>query len=96
MSHTLEQKFVYCLVDTRFATFTMHLAIKDTLACYTHRWRNRGGRMGLGPPYFYFWGPGPLLFCLNIVSLSNTINIGSSDKVNRLMKKMLQNFGSLL
>jgi len=33
-----------------------------------------GGRMGLGPP----------VFCLNIISLSNTVSIGSSDKVNRL------------
>ena len=52
----------------------------------THRWRNRRGRMGLGPS----------LFCLNIVSLSSTISVGSSDKVNRLMKKMLQNFGSII
>jgi len=41
-------------------------------------------------------GPRPPLFCLNIVSSSNTITIGSSDKVNRLMKKTLQNFGSIL
>jgi len=42
--------------------------------------------MGLGPP----------LFCLDIVRLRNTISIGSSDKVNRSMKKKLQNFGSIL
>jgi len=33
---------------------------------------------------------------LNIVSLSNTISIGSSDKVNFTMKKTLHNFGSIL
>ena len=53
--------------------------------------------MGLSPPTFISGGGlPPLLFCLNIVSLSNTITIGSSDKVNRLMKKTLQNFGSIL
>ena len=31
-----------------------------------------------------------------MVSLSNTISIGSSDKVNRWMKTTLQNFGSIL
>jgi len=45
-------------------------------------------------------GPGPLLlnfeFRLNIGNLSNTIGFGSSVKVNRLMKEMLQNFGSIL
>jgi len=52
--------------------------------------------MGLGPPTFISGGTGPPLFCLNIVSLSNTISIESSDKVNRLMKKTLQIFGSIL
>jgi len=52
--------------------------------------------MGLCPPTFISGGPCPPFFCLNIVSLSNTISIGSSDKVNRLMKKTLQNFGSIL
>ena len=37
----------------------------------SHRWRNRGGAHGPRPPHFYF--------CLNIVSLSNIISIGSSD-----------------
>ena len=52
-----------------------------------HRWRNRGGRMGLGAPTFISGGPVPPRFCLNITNLSNTVSIGSSDKVNRLMKK---------
>jgi len=56
--------------------------------------------MNLGPATF-FWGGAwtPLLnfeFFLNIVSLSNTISIEFSVKVNCLMKKMLQNFGSIL
>jgi len=62
----------------------------------THIGGETGGRMGLGPPLLFLGGPAPQLFCLNILSLSNTISIGSSDKVNRLMKKMLQNFGSIL
>ena len=41
-----------------------------------------GGRMGLGPP----------LLCLDIVSLSNTISIGSSDKVTCSMKKNVAEF----
>jgi len=62
-----------------------------------HRWRNRGDRIGLGPPCFYFRGGlASQLFGLDIVSLSNTISIGSSDKVNRSMKKTLQNFCSIL
>jgi len=52
--------------------------------------------MDLGPPLLFLGGPGPLLlnleFCLNM----NTSSIGSILKVNRLMKKMLQNFGSIL
>ena len=55
-----------------------------------------GGPHEPRPPTFISGGPGPPLFCLNTVSLSNTISIGSSDKVNRLMKKTLQNFGSIL
>ena len=60
-----------------------------------------GGPHGpsLGPPTFISGGPGPPLlnfeFCLDVVSLSNTISIGSSIKANRLMKKMLQNSGSI-
>ena len=46
----------------------------------------RGGPHGPRPPTFISGGPGPPLFCLSSVSLSNTISIGSSDKVNRLMK----------
>jgi len=56
--------------------------------------------MCLGSPTFISGGSDPRLlnfeFCLNIVSLSNTISIESSDKINRLMKKMLQNFASIL
>jgi len=55
-----------------------------------------GGPHGLGPSLLFLGGPWPPLFCPNIVSLSNTISIGSSDKVNHLMKKPLQNFGSIL
>jgi len=55
-----------------------------------------GGCMGLGPPLLFLGGPGPPLFCLNVVSLSNTISVGSSDKVNRSLKKTLQNFDSIL
>jgi len=55
-----------------------------------------GSRMGLGPPLLFLGRPSPPLFCLNIVSLSNTISIGDSDEVNRLMKKTLQNCGSIL
>jgi len=51
--------------------------------------------MGLGSPLLFLGGAGPQLFCLNIVRLSNTISIGSSDKVNRT-KQTLQNFGSIL
>jgi len=54
-----------------------------------------GGRMGLGPPLlFLFQIFFNFEFCLNIVNSSSTISIGSSVKANRLMKKMLQNFGS--
>jgi len=52
--------------------------------------------MGLGPPLLLLGGPGLPRFCRNIVGLSNTISNGSSDKVNRLLKKTLQNFGSIL
>ena len=52
--------------------------------------------MGLVLPTFISGGPIPPLFCLDIVCLSNAITIGSSDKVNRSMKKTLQNFGSIL
>jgi len=45
-------------------------------------WRNRGCRMGLGPPHLYLGSLSPTFF-LNIISLSNTISIGSNDKVNR-------------
>jgi len=46
-----------------------------------------GGTVGAAwaetPSLLFLGGPGPPLFCLNIVSLSNTISIGYSDKVNR-------------
>jgi len=54
-----------------------------------------GGRMGLASPLLFLGGVPPTFF-LNFVSLSNTTNIGSSDEVTRLMKKTLQNFGSIL
>ena len=40
--------------------------------------------MGLGPPTFISGGPGAPVLFLNIIGLSNTISIGSGDKVNRL------------
>jgi len=43
--------------------------------------------MGLSPPLLFLGRSAPPLFCLCIVSLSNTISIGFSDKINRLMKK---------
>ena len=52
--------------------------------------RYTGGGTGGGA-----WAQAPPLFCLDIVRLRNTISIGSSDKVNRSMKKKLQNFGSI-
>ena len=56
-----------------------------------------GGAHGPRHPHFYFWGSGPPLlncdFCLN---RCDTISIGPTLKVNRLMKKILQNFGSIL
>jgi len=61
--------------------------------------------MGLGPPLLFLGGLAPRIFCLKIagesrpimiLSLGNTISIGSSDKVNRLMKITFQNFGSIL
>jgi len=56
--------------------------------------------MGLGPPHFYFWGglASPVFnveFCLNMFKNHNKQAIGSIVKVNRLMKNMLQNFGSV-
>ena len=51
--------------------------------------------MGLGP-HFYFWGVWTPTFLSKYRKFSNTISIGSSDKVNRLMKNTLQNFGSIL
>jgi len=69
------------------------------LMAENHRWRNRDGRMAQDPQLLFLEGPGPSLlnveFCLNIICLRNTISIGSSVKENRLMKKMLQNFGSI-
>jgi len=56
------------------------------------------GRMGLGPPTFISgraWPP-TFKFRILLLSLSNTICIGSIVKVNRSMKKMLQNFDSIL
>jgi len=45
-----------------------------------------GGAHGPRLPHFYFWGGlSPPLFFLNIVSVSNTISIGSSDKENHSM-----------
>jgi len=76
---------------------------KGLVKCHTsasqvlkHRWRDRGGRIGLAPPTFISGGACPPLFYLDIVSLINTISIGSSDTVNRSMKKSLQNFGSIM
>jgi len=43
-----------------------------------------------------FLGGAAPTFFLNIVSLSKTISIGSSEKVNRPIKKKLQNFSSIL
>ena len=51
---------------------------------------------GPSTPLLFLGEAVPPLFCLNIASLSSTISIGCSDKVNRLMKKKLQNFGSIL
>jgi len=56
-----------------------------------HRWRNRGGAWAYAP-HFFLGLPSPPLFCLNTVSLSNIISIGSSDKVNCLMKKNVAEF----
>jgi len=60
----------------------------------------KGGGTGAAcalAPHFHLWGGlAPPLFFLNIISLSNTIRIKSSDNVNRLMKKTLQNFRSIL
>jgi len=52
--------------------------------------------MGLGPPLLFLGEPAPPLFFMNIASLSNTISSGSSNEINRLMKKKLQNFRSIL
>ena len=56
----------------------------------SHRWRNRGDRMGIGPPLLFLGGPAPSLlnfhFCLN----SNTFGIESIVKVNRLMKNVVE------
>ena len=49
-----------------------------------------GGRMGLGPPLLTFE------FCLNKFKWHSYWVIGSIAEVNRLMKKMLQNFGSII
>ena len=73
-----------------YASVCLHLIFGPLLTA-THRWRNRGRRMGQGPPLLFLGGPGPPLFYLDVVSLSNTISIGSSDKVNHSMKKTLQN-----
>ena len=54
-----------------------------------------GGPIGPSLATFISGGVPPTFF-LNFVSLSNTTNIGSSDEVTRLMKKTLQNFGSIL
>ena len=56
--------------------------------------------MNLGPPLLpiLFLGglASPLLNCGFCLNKSNTISIGPTVKVNRLMKKMLQIFGSIL
>ena len=54
-----------------------------------------GGSHGPSPPLLFLGGPSPN-FCLDTVSLGNTVRIGSSDKVNRSMKKMLQNFVDII
>jgi len=55
-----------------------------------------GAAWAWATPLLFLGGPGPRLFCLDAVSLSNTISSGSSDKENRSIKKRLQNFGSIL
>jgi len=54
------------------------------------------GPHGPRPPLLFLGGLPPPLFCLDILSLSNTISSGSSDKVNGSTKQTLQNFGSIL
>ena len=44
--------------------------------------------MDLGPSTFISGGARSPTFCLNVASLSNTTIIGSSDKVNRSIKKI--------
>jgi len=45
------------------------------------------------PAHLYFGGGVvPPHFCLSIVSLCNTISIGSTDKVNRLLEKNFAEF----
>jgi len=51
--------------------------------------------MGLGLPTFISGGAWALTFCLDIVSLRNTISIGSSGKSKSFIEKTLQNFGSI-
>jgi len=57
---------------------------------YYHRWRNREGRMGLGPPLL-FLGGGKLnfAFCANKF-VSNTISIGSIVQLNCLIKNIAE------
>jgi len=74
--------------------------IRNNCLCFVYYGWTAQVLAALAPSTFISGGTClPLLnfeFCLNIVSLSNTINIGSSVKVIRLMKNMLQNFGSIL
>jgi len=49
--------------------------------------RGTGGPQLPRPPILFVGGVCPPYIFLNIASLSNTISIGSSDKVNRFIKK---------
>jgi len=57
-----------------------------------------GGRMGLAPNARFWRGLTPTsgFRILLKISLSNPISTGSIVEVNRLMKKMLHNFASIL
>ena len=55
-----------------------------------------GGPHGPRSPTFISEGAWHPTFFLNIISLSNRISTGASDKVNRLIKKTLQSFRCIL
>ena len=69
-------KFLRCRVSRIVQVFVGIILIRCKLAIIGG---GTGGRMGLGPPLLFLGGPGPPFFFLNIVSLSKTISIGSSD-----------------